>query len=541
MATKNPYDVLNSEFGKFASSYAGVLIIYYSVSKFIAWLWCLPIPHNQITDFKTPPPLKIAEPNCDLEINYDIMKNEEFQGFIESLKETNRRILLNGTDYNLSTNHSSPIMSPDEIGMDEEKVESTKFVENGDQSQLSEMLRHFDYSTLKDGLLDRTGTENLSEALEAYLPCNLEDAKEVGNVGIGDPAIKIYIPIYISIRKCVLDDTHVLITIGNYGNFDSEQLRARMVSPGTEPLELTKGKSKSSLCEPFYLGGFLLSRQTMSFEGDTNYNPNSLWVNLYFADNLISRKKVTPVMTRLVTATVPLCSFSDLHGPRKTGVILFIRYLIAALIGVVGWFMMIFVVFLTYFIITALIISKVSVAVISPELAAITTVLLLYVNFRTSIDTRHQQSKERVRIILNKLDKCRKAFMEFEKNLKTEFFLSKDKVKNDLVNIKEWNSTILSKEFASMYYRLRGFLLVRRMKNYSKSVENSILQYTYSKNETSILSEDILNQLNSCEDITKIFKFHDQYQLLYKEINGLQDLIKYLEKIERWLKLKYSL
>ena len=96
MSEKNNYDELRRHFDERKDSYNGVYIAFYSIKGFIPWLWCLPLPRCIIGEVSSPPAFKIENAYCDIQVEWGVITNKEFETFLIGLTKPSRNISING-------------------------------------------------------------------------------------------------------------------------------------------------------------------------------------------------------------------------------------------------------------------------------------------------------------------------------------------------------------------------------------------------------------------------------------------------------------
>ena len=404
------------------------------------------------------------------------------------------------------------------MGDEHERVQATPYTENGDAIELGSVLKEFDHSKLIDQLKLQKGGDSLSKLISNYLPCNSSDAESVGPMGVDTPIMTIYIPTYLTFKKCIVGDgRRVFAVVSNFGGYQVEKLRNTIVSLISRELDLPKSNVDERVPESFSLGRLLAYRNLIIFDDRPDSIDLSSKVNVTYKGVLIAQSSIQQVTVDFADSLNDFRRRRTENSWSKRNIVLFWGFFSASSVGLIGWVMLLIATLLSYFVVYSLIFKGIGIVQISPALGAITTILLVYITYRSLLDRRHIDSRIRAKEVQNKLTSCKNAYYDINRLLLIDGYVSKTNFASLETHITNWNDFVLTKEFPTIYHRLRGCLIVWRMITYSEKFANMIKSITF---------------IGSMKEFLELIR----QQPLYFE-----KLFDYLEGVERWLGAKYSI
>ena len=532
------YDEIADKFLQLRDSFKGVLVVFYSIEGFIPWLWCLPLPAGIIKEEVVSDPFIIRKEKCDFIVRQVILSNDSFIEFIRTLKNRTSTVTIERVEYNIPRGYTKSFENDVSVGSGQDTVQAKKYVGTGDSTQLGDYLKEFNHQLVSEELLRRKGVNGLEALISAYLPCNQLDCNDVGSIGIGTPEIIIYMPIYLKLLKKIVARTKVKVVVGNFGKFDVKRLNAEIVGPKLEPTKLEL-KDRGKLCEPFRLGTLILDSSPISFENETSFIDGSLRVNLYLDKNLVANDSLDIAATNIGNTLLQLYEFRARHRRGVAQAILLGRFLASSLQNYIYWTLLFFAALLTYFTFQALSQNSANVITLSPELAALATILLLFVNFKNGMDQKHQNSKEKAAKIAEKIIGFRGALEDLKRLMVRDLYVSVQIFKPLDAKIRECNTMFLSKDFSYIYHRLRGSFVIWKVIKLTKAMDESFMKCTESMGHMDIIDENLISKARDCNDVNTVISFSGS---MYNDIvSQFEAMIKYLDKIINWLKTTYTI
>lgn len=128
-------DEFISHYYTMQESYRGAILVYYAIEDFIPWIWCSPLPNNEIIDFPHVSEFKIEEQNCRFELDQVFLSDMEFRNILNSIRTKSNEILIKGEKYSLPSDNPSALTSERQIGLGKESLTSRLLTISGAQQK----------------------------------------------------------------------------------------------------------------------------------------------------------------------------------------------------------------------------------------------------------------------------------------------------------------------------------------------------------------------------------------------------------------------
>lgn len=538
MDFEDTFDQFIDHFRILEKSYSGAILVYFAIEDFIPWMWCSPLP-KKIIDFSSVPKFEIREQKCKFELRQVFLTDDEFKDILSSIRSKNNGILIKGEKYCISYVNPYAISNEYQIGLGKESLSSRRLTVSSDLKELQEKINSvFNTHIFYERLWAIKGVRSLSGLIEAYLPFNITDAPDTFS-----PSTQIYVhlPTYIKFRKClIVDKTDVLTVLDNYGNFDPNGLNVIIVGPQIEPITLPYEMKNSVLCEPLITGKVTWDRNSIAFTGKVNNFLKSFQVNLVFQGIIIASSNLEETTTDLSAMIEPLNYFRASNRRGMSQLTIIGRYLSSSLSNIFGLVILIFVAVLSFYAIRGLIIEDLGLVSMLPTLTALSTLLLLYINFKNVVYLRNEGAKARVKRAVEQLNICQGALSAIKEELISRTYLNRDYYNVLVKDFQNLCKLVISKEFSLLYHRLRGIFIISKIRRYIVGMEASIKEVTLTRTEVELIDPETLQNITDCSVLLQLYQYKFKLWSLHHKLTELEKLTTYLNNMVLWLRLKYS-
>lgn len=382
------------------------------------------------------------------------------------------------------------------------------------------------------------GVNSLNGLIEACLPFGVTDIPETF---FPSTQFYVHLPTYIKFRKCLIaDTTYVLTVLDNYGNFDPKKLNVKIVGPQIKPITLNYEQKNSALCEPLITGKVTWDRNSVAFIGESNLFLKSFQVNLVFEGKTIANSNLEEAVTDLSGMILPFNEFRAYNRRGVPGLTIIIRYISSSLSSTFGSAILIFAAALSLYVIRGLFFANLSLVSTLPALTALSTILLLYINFKNVTYLQNEGSKARAKRAVEQLIAGQNILRAIKEELIEKTYLNRDRYNALMEDFQNLCKLMISKEFSLLYRRLRGILIISKIRKYIDGMEVSIKEVTLTRTEVELIKPETLQNIKDCLTLLKLYQYRFQLLALHHQLEELEKFSTYLQNMVLWFRSRYT-
>lgn len=546
MGSLDEYSQAIERFHESEESYKGAIMVSYSINGFVPWIWCAPLPQMILQGLQKIEPFKISYEGLDFEVTRLEITNSDFAKLLVALKNHSCEFEIGNRKFRISEKHSSPTLNHKDMGTEKQSVESMCLEIVGDNAERDQAIGRFDHQRFSEALFNQRGVRSIEKLLSVYLPFNKEDAPP--SFTSISPHVQIYLPTYVKIRTCLQAESSLFVVASNFGNFDLSTIKAQIAFPWGTPLELPPPEIVTNNCEPVEFGELMLNQNSFSFEAETNIVGNpSIILSIVIKDKPVVQAPLNSAITDVSAHILGPCNyFRESHRRHTSSLILMYRFGASYILNSIGWLLLLSVGALSIYIVYKLWFEKASLVTLAPVLSVVATLLLLCVTFSNSLEIKHNNSKPRASELFTAIRKCRDAVKLFGATLAQNSFIERTKFESLVSDIVAFNTTVVTKDFARLYHRFRGFCIVRQMRKWIDAIEKSIAEVTKAKTYIETWDDNLTQSAVNCAATIGLYNSFrlGKYEFgmgptseCYASFVGLME---YLLEIENWIGTRYS-
>lgn len=263
-------------------------------------------------------------------------------------------------------------------------------------------------------------------------------------------------------------------------------------------------------------------------------------MNLVFEGKTIANSNLEEAVTDLSGMILPFNEFRAYNRRGVPGLTIIIRYISSSLSSTFGSAILIFAAALSLYVIRGLFFANLSLVSTLPALTALSTILLLYINFKNVTYLQNEGSKARAKRAVEQLIAGQNILRAIKEELIEKTYLNRDRYNALMEDFQNLCKLMISKEFSLLYRRLRGILIISKIRKYIDGMEVSIKEVTLTRTEVELIKPETLQNIKDCLTLLKLYQYRFQLLALHHQLEELEKFSTYLQNMVLWFRSRYT-